>query len=87
MSDAGEELNEFATELERHALKLPRPLAIMVLAVAAARIAGDAPEAERERILAHHKRGWDGTMAGYGHEIGAAVNPANSTNPRGGDNG
>lgn len=25
MSDAGEELNEFATELERHALKLPRP--------------------------------------------------------------
>lgn len=57
MSDAGEELNEFATELEMHALKLPRPLAAMVLAVAAARIVGDAPAAERDRILAHHKRG------------------------------
>lgn len=79
MSDAGEELNEFATELERHALKLPRPLAAMVLAVAAARIVGDAPEAELaetrsvcrwDRILAHHKHGWDGTIAGYGRENG-----------------
>ena len=70
MSDAGEELEQFATELERHALKLPRPLAAMVLAVAAARIVGDAPEAERDRIMAHHKRGWEGTMAGYGRENG-----------------
>ncbi len=63
MSDAGEELNEIAVELERHALQLPRPLAAMVLAVAAARIACDAPRVEREGIVAHHRRGWDGTMA------------------------
>ena len=54
MSDAGEELNQIAVELERHALLLPRPLAAMVLAVAAARIAGDAPAAERKQIAAQH---------------------------------
>ena len=63
MSDAGEELNEIAVKLERHALQLPRPLAALVLAVAAARIACDAPQVEQEGIVAHHRRGWDGTMA------------------------
>ena len=65
MSDAGEELNQIAAELKSHALQLPRPLAVMVLAVAAARITGDAPAAEREGIAAHHRRGWDGTVADY----------------------
>ena len=63
MSEAGEELNQIVAELEHHALQLPRPLAALVLAVAAARIACDAPAAERDRIAACHRRGWDGTVA------------------------
>ncbi len=65
MSDAGRELNEIALALEHQALMLPRHLAAMVLTVAAARIAGDAPEAERTKVREHGERGWQTTLAEY----------------------
>ena len=40
MPDAGKELNQVAAELERHALQLPRSLAVMVLAVDSCRDKG-----------------------------------------------
>ncbi|CAH2606272.1 conserved protein of unknown function (plasmid) [Rhodovastum atsumiense] len=73
MSDAGEELNEIATELEHLALRLPHALATLVLSVAAARIASEAPDHARAAAVRNFHRGWRSARAEYAERAAAEV--------------
>lgn len=65
MSNAAEELDDYARSLEHIALELPRHLAAMVLTVAAARIAAETPAPQRAVVEACGERGWTKTLDEY----------------------
>lgn len=66
MADAGDELNQIATEVEHRLLALPRSVAAVVAGVVAARLVGDAPLRDRTAVDEGFLRAYRETLTEYG---------------------